>query len=152
VRWLAVRQALVRISARHPMEVPPTESVAVKNRAWRVLLMNDRKNVRMYCVVKKIGTKRVAKVQQNFNNRTNKEYSKGNDVSLRFGGPKHTLAGLNHVGASESAPSLAESPGSGPVGHAHYSALPGLHQARAPPLRYTTEHLSNTGLSQNDST
>ncbi len=57
-----------------------------------------------------------------------------------------------HVGASESAPSLAESPGSGPVGHAHYSALPGLHQARAPPLWYTTEHLSNTELSQNDST
>jgi hypothetical protein len=24
-RWLAVRQARVRILARHPMEVPPTE-------------------------------------------------------------------------------------------------------------------------------
>jgi hypothetical protein len=29
-RWLAVRQARVRISARHPMEVPPTEPTAVK--------------------------------------------------------------------------------------------------------------------------
>jgi hypothetical protein len=25
VRWLAVKQARVRISARHPIEVPPTE-------------------------------------------------------------------------------------------------------------------------------
>jgi hypothetical protein len=81
-----------------------------------------------------------------------RQYSKGNDASLRVGGPKHTLAGLNQVWANESAPSLAESPGSGPVGHAHYSALPGLHQARAPPLRDTTKHLSNTGFSQNDST
>ncbi len=35
VRWLAVRQTRVRISARsrHPMEVPPTEPAAVK--IWR---------------------------------------------------------------------------------------------------------------------
>jgi hypothetical protein len=30
VRWLAVWQARVRISARHPREVPPTEPAAVK--------------------------------------------------------------------------------------------------------------------------
>jgi hypothetical protein len=29
-RWLAVKQARVRISARHPMEVPPTEPTAMK--------------------------------------------------------------------------------------------------------------------------
>ncbi len=34
VRWLAVRQARVRISARHPMEIPPTESTAVKIWRW----------------------------------------------------------------------------------------------------------------------
>jgi hypothetical protein len=28
VRWLAVRQARIRISAWHPMEVPPTEPTA----------------------------------------------------------------------------------------------------------------------------
>ncbi len=44
-RWLAVRQARVRISARHPMEVPPTEPTAVKT--WRcasanVYSMNER--------------------------------------------------------------------------------------------------------------
>ncbi len=33
-RWLAVRQARVRISARHPMEVPPTEPTAVKLWRW----------------------------------------------------------------------------------------------------------------------
>jgi hypothetical protein len=33
-RWLAVRQARVRISARHPMEVPPTEPTAVKIWRW----------------------------------------------------------------------------------------------------------------------
>jgi hypothetical protein len=33
VRWLAVRQAGVRISARHPREVSPTEPVAFK--IWR---------------------------------------------------------------------------------------------------------------------
>jgi len=33
-RWLAVRQARVQISARHPMEVPPTEPIAVKIRKW----------------------------------------------------------------------------------------------------------------------
>ena len=32
-RLLAVRQARVRISARHPMEVPPNEPTAVK--IWR---------------------------------------------------------------------------------------------------------------------
>ncbi len=32
-RGLAVRQARVRISARHPMEVPPTEPAAIK--IWR---------------------------------------------------------------------------------------------------------------------
>ncbi len=32
--WLAVRQARVRISARHPMEVPPTEPAAVKIWRW----------------------------------------------------------------------------------------------------------------------
>jgi hypothetical protein len=31
--WLAVRQARVRISARHPREVPPTEPAAMK--IWR---------------------------------------------------------------------------------------------------------------------
>ncbi len=30
VRWLAVRQARVRISARHPRKVPPTEPAAMK--------------------------------------------------------------------------------------------------------------------------
>jgi hypothetical protein len=34
VRWLAVRQARVRISVRAPMEVPPTEPAAVKIRRW----------------------------------------------------------------------------------------------------------------------
>jgi hypothetical protein len=29
-RWLAVRQARIRISAWHPMEVPPTEPTAMK--------------------------------------------------------------------------------------------------------------------------
>jgi hypothetical protein len=29
-RWLAVRQARVRISARHPMEVPLTEPTAIE--------------------------------------------------------------------------------------------------------------------------
>ncbi len=38
-RWLAVRQARVRISARHPMEVPPTEPTAVK--IWRWASAND---------------------------------------------------------------------------------------------------------------
>jgi hypothetical protein len=33
-RWLAVRQARVRISARHPMEVPPTEPTAMKIWRW----------------------------------------------------------------------------------------------------------------------
>ncbi len=33
-RWLAVRQARVRISIRHPMEVPPTEPTAVKIWRW----------------------------------------------------------------------------------------------------------------------
>jgi hypothetical protein len=33
VRWLAVRQARVRISARHPKEVPPTQPAAMK--IWR---------------------------------------------------------------------------------------------------------------------
>ena len=33
VRWLAVRQARVQISARHPREVPPTEPAAMK--IWR---------------------------------------------------------------------------------------------------------------------
>jgi hypothetical protein len=33
-RWLAVRQARVRISARNPMEVPPTEPTAVKIWRW----------------------------------------------------------------------------------------------------------------------
>jgi hypothetical protein len=33
-RWLAVRQARVRISARHPMEVTPTEPTAVKIWRW----------------------------------------------------------------------------------------------------------------------
>jgi hypothetical protein len=33
-RWLAVRQARVRISARHPMEVPSTEPTAVKIWRW----------------------------------------------------------------------------------------------------------------------
>ncbi len=33
-RWLAVRQARVRISARHPMEVPHTEPTAVKKWRW----------------------------------------------------------------------------------------------------------------------
>jgi hypothetical protein len=33
-RRLAVRQTLVRISARHPMEVPPTEPTAVKKWRW----------------------------------------------------------------------------------------------------------------------
>ncbi len=33
VRWLTVRQARVRISARHPREVPPTEPAAMK--IWR---------------------------------------------------------------------------------------------------------------------
>ncbi len=33
-RWLAVRQARVRIWARHPMEVPPTELTAVKIWRW----------------------------------------------------------------------------------------------------------------------
>jgi hypothetical protein len=33
VRWLAVRQARVRISARHRREVPPTEPAAMKT--WR---------------------------------------------------------------------------------------------------------------------
>jgi hypothetical protein len=33
-RWLAVRQARVRISARHPMEDPPTEPTAVKTWRW----------------------------------------------------------------------------------------------------------------------
>ncbi len=37
-RWLAVRQAQVRISARHPMEVPPIEPTAVK--IWRWALEN----------------------------------------------------------------------------------------------------------------
>jgi hypothetical protein len=32
--WLAVRQARARISARHPMEVPPTEPTAVKIWRW----------------------------------------------------------------------------------------------------------------------
>ncbi len=32
--WLAVRQARVRISARHPEEVPPTEPTAVKILRW----------------------------------------------------------------------------------------------------------------------
>ncbi len=34
VRWLAVRQARVRISARHPKEVPPTEPTAMKIWRW----------------------------------------------------------------------------------------------------------------------
>jgi hypothetical protein len=34
VRWLAVRQARGRISARHPMEVLPTEPTAVKTWRW----------------------------------------------------------------------------------------------------------------------
>ncbi len=34
VRWLDVRQARVRISARHPMEVPPTEPTAMKKWRW----------------------------------------------------------------------------------------------------------------------
>jgi hypothetical protein len=34
VRWLAVRQARVQISARHPREVPPTEPTAVKIWRW----------------------------------------------------------------------------------------------------------------------
>ncbi len=35
VRWLAVRQARVRISARHPaMEVPPTQPTAVMIWRW----------------------------------------------------------------------------------------------------------------------
>jgi hypothetical protein len=34
VRWLAVRQARVRVSARHPTEVPPTEPTAVKIWRW----------------------------------------------------------------------------------------------------------------------
>ncbi len=38
VRWLAVKQARVRISARHPMEVPPTEPTAMK--IWRWASMN----------------------------------------------------------------------------------------------------------------
>jgi hypothetical protein len=33
-RWLAVRQARVRILAQHPMEVPPTEPTAVKIWRW----------------------------------------------------------------------------------------------------------------------
>ncbi len=33
-RWLAVRQARVRISARHPKEVPPTEPTAMKIWRW----------------------------------------------------------------------------------------------------------------------
>jgi hypothetical protein len=33
-RWLAVRQARVRISARHPMKVPPTEPTAMKIWRW----------------------------------------------------------------------------------------------------------------------
>ncbi len=33
-RWLAVRQNRVRISARHPMEVPPTEPTAMKIWRW----------------------------------------------------------------------------------------------------------------------
>jgi hypothetical protein len=33
-RWLAVRQARVRISARHPMEVPPTDPTAVRIWWW----------------------------------------------------------------------------------------------------------------------
>jgi hypothetical protein len=32
--WLAVRQARVRISARHPMAVPPTEPTAMKIWRW----------------------------------------------------------------------------------------------------------------------
>jgi hypothetical protein len=34
VRWLAVRQARVRFSTRHPREVPPTEPAAVKIWEW----------------------------------------------------------------------------------------------------------------------
>ncbi len=34
VRWLAGRQARVRISARHPIEIPPTEPTAVKTYMW----------------------------------------------------------------------------------------------------------------------
>jgi hypothetical protein len=53
VRWLAVRQARIRISARHPMEVPPTEHAAVKiygDGPQRMLGMNDYMDV---CIVKK---------------------------------------------------------------------------------------------------
>jgi hypothetical protein len=42
-RWLAVRQARVRISARHPMEVPPTEPTAEwMNDVWMYLLYKEK--------------------------------------------------------------------------------------------------------------
>jgi hypothetical protein len=52
-RWLAVRQARVRISARHPMEVRPTESTAVK--IWRWALANVYELMMsecIYCITK----------------------------------------------------------------------------------------------------
>jgi hypothetical protein len=50
VRWLAVRQARVRISARHPREVPPTEPAAMK--IWRrasAIVMREWLYECMYC-------------------------------------------------------------------------------------------------------
>ncbi len=51
LRWLAIRQVQIRISARHPMEVPPTEPAAVKIRRWASgNVMADCMNV---CIVKR---------------------------------------------------------------------------------------------------
>ncbi len=44
VRLLAVRQARFRISARHPMEVPPTEPTAVKKWRWASANVYERLN------------------------------------------------------------------------------------------------------------
>ncbi len=44
LRWLAVRQARVRISARRPMEVPPTEPASMK--IWmNVCIVKRKRNV-----------------------------------------------------------------------------------------------------------
>ncbi len=50
VRWLAVRQARVHISTRHPLEVSPTESEAVK--LWRWASANVMKDCMNVCIVK----------------------------------------------------------------------------------------------------
>ncbi len=82
VRWLSVRQARVRVSARHPTEVPPTEPTAVK--LWRWASANVCEwmtDVWMYLLYeRKINAKKLAYGHQTLQKNYNYKYKNFRDT------------------------------------------------------------------------